>query len=48
MIVFYAQIMPRRKRSMHGEEIVFGAKLAKEVVSPGENTSNQVVTFFLN
>lgn len=32
---------------MHEEEIVFGGKLTKEVVNPGENTSNQVVTSIL-
>jgi len=32
---------------MHEEEIIFGAKLAKTVVIPGENTSNKVVTSFL-
>ncbi len=32
---------------MHEEEIVFGEKLTKAVVSPGENTSNQVVTSIL-
>jgi hypothetical protein len=46
-MVLYAQIMPRRKRSKHEEEIVFGEKLAKKVVIPGENTSNQVVILFL-
>ncbi len=29
---------------MHEGEIVFGEKLAREVVIPGGNTSNQVVT----
>lgn len=32
---------------MHEEEIVFGEKLTKEVVNPGGNTSNQVVTSIL-
>lgn len=32
---------------MHEEEIVFGEILTKEVVSPGGNTSNQVVTSIL-
>ena len=39
--------MSFRKRLMHEEVIVFVGKLSKQVVIPGENVSNQVVTFFL-
>jgi hypothetical protein len=48
MIVSYAQIMPRRIRSLHEEEIVFGVKLANEVVIPGETCQIKLAHFFLN
>jgi len=47
MIVFCAQIMPRRKRSKQENWIVFRVKLEKEVVSPwGKNVKSSCHVFF--